>query len=329
VERRWRFAQPGAKCMNHVLRARSISFAKQFAAVGDEFVSRPSCSSSFIAFSAFIALTLTPVSAFAQHGGGGGHSGGGGFHGGGGGFHGSAGGVHGGGGYSRGGAEGVHGGGFGGGARSAGAGSYGRGGMSAGRNLASMASHSSLPSAINDGQWHSFGGSGASARSGLGRSENAAGSNASSTLLARNSVGAGNGWRSFGSATSHRAAGGEHVGIDHVGLGSHWGSGWGGYGWHGYGWGPAWGFGWGWGLGFGWPYWGIYWGSGWNPWWYGPYAYNPYWYAPLNYPYDPGYSLNWEDNPPPYRLDASGDNAASNNSFSPNLNASVSAVDAP
>src|SRR6202453_2114242 len=59
---------------------------------------------SLVPFAVFVGLALTPISAFAQHGGGGhgGGGGGGGFHGGGGGgdFHGSAGG-----GYSRGGGE--------------------------------------------------------------------------------------------------------------------------------------------------------------------------------------------------------------------------------
>jgi hypothetical protein len=152
-------------------------------------------------------------------------------------------------------------------------------------------------------------------------------------VLARNTVSPGNGWHSFGSTGSRTAA--FHGGPSVNWRGAGWGGGWRGYGccgfgWGGFGWGwrPAWGFGWNWGLGFGWPYWGGYWGLGWNPWWYGPYAYNPYWYAPLNYTYDytydPDYTINWDDNPPPYRLGESGDHdVASHDSISLNVNAST------
>ena len=310
-------------------------------------MSRFSCRSSLIAFSVFVALTLTPISAFAQHGGGGGHSGGGGgggFHGGGGGgFHGGSGGFHGGavsGGSARGGFEG-RGGGFNGAGRSL-SGVGHQGGIGAGRNVASSENHSSnLPRAVSDGQWHSFGNAGPSTRSSEGRTSgsvaNSKGSIANSNVLARNTA-PDNGWHSFGSTASGRGTVASRDASFHGGPSGNWrGGGWGGgwrgfgccgFGWGGFGWGwgPAWGFGWNWGLGFGWPYWGGYWGLGWNPWWYGPYAYNPYWYAPLayDYSYDPNYTINWDDNPPPYRLGESGDhNAASHDSISLNVNPST------
>ena len=304
-------------------------------------MSRFGCHTSLIVFVAFIAFTLTPVSVFAQHGGGGGHAGGGGgFHGGGGGFHGGGGGYHGGGvggGSVRGGSEGVRGG-FSGGGRSFGGGSGGssrQGGVGAGRNGASSGSHSSnLPSAINDGQWHSFANSGASSRLSQGRGP---GSAANSNLVARNNGSTESGWHSFGSPSSQRGTAG--AGVSRGGPNLNWRGGWGGYGWRGYGWhggwggygwgwGPGWGFGWNWGLGFGWPYWGGYWGLGWNPWGYGPYGNNPYWYAPLNYDYDS--SINWDDNPPPYRLGMpSNQEAATNDSPAVSLNVSSPSSDTP
>jgi hypothetical protein len=290
---------------------------------------------SLIAFTALVGLALTPSFAFAQHGGGGGHSGGGGggFHGGGGSYGGGS--FHGGGSYgggSYGGSRGVEGGyrggegasrggGFEGGASRGG---YSRGGSEAGRGSSSEASRSSnIRPAINDGQWHSFGNgasashttSAASANS--GRGSTAAGN---SNLMARNAGTSDGAWHSFGGSRSEAGlVGGTTRGGSEFNRGYGYGGygyrgGWGGYGWGGYGWRGGWGccgwgwgglgFGWGfWGFGFGWPYWGWGWGPAWGAW--GPYGYNPYWYAPLAYNYGyPDYSLDWSNNPPPYRPDA-------------------------
>jgi len=248
---------------------------------------------SLLAFVAFIGLALTPIAAFAQHGGGSGShagGGGGGFHGGG-----SGGGFHGGGG-SYGGARSIGGGGYheGGGSRVGssagreGAGSRSYGSSESGRGSNSLANHASnLRPAINDGQWHSFGNSGSSARSGEGRNS---GGRTNLSLSARN-VGASDGaWHSFGSSRgASDFVGGTARAVPGFGFR---GAGWRG-GWRGYGWGGGWDWGWGvWGFGFGWPYWGV----GWNPWWY-----DPYWYAPSAYAY-PDYSDDWGDNPP-YRPD--------------------------
>jgi hypothetical protein len=279
---------------------------------------------SLIAFTALLGLALTPGLAFAQHGGGGGHSGGGGggFHGGGGsygggGFHGGSyggsgvrgneGGFHGNEGGSRGGYEG--------GSR----GGYSRGGgTEAGRSLSSEGSRSSnLRPAINDGQWHSFGNAGAghasAATSASGTHASTSGAN--SNLMAHNAGTTGGAWHSFaGSRSEAGFVGGSRGGVSEFnhGYGYGWHGGYGGYyGWHGgwgccgWGWGGL-GFGWGfWGFGFGWPYWG--WGGFWGPAWaaWNPYWYNPYWYPPLAYSYGyPDYSLDWSNNPPPYRPDA-------------------------
>jgi hypothetical protein len=262
---------------------------------------------SLVSFAAFVGLSLSPISAFAQHGGGG-H--GGGFHGGGGGgFHaGSEGGFHssgGGGEFSRGGGE-YRGGGFEGGARSLGRGGTYRGGSAeAGRSLGSTRSESAnIRPAINDGQWHSFGNSRGSARLGAGRNP---GDSANSNLVAHNTVGTEGGWRSFGSVGSVRGE------ASFIGGGGFRGAGFGFRG--GYGRGCCWG-GLGFGFGIGWPYWGFGWGPAWafwNPWWYGPYYYGPYWYGAwpgYNYGYDysyDDYSDMWSTNPPPYRPDASQD----------------------
>jgi hypothetical protein len=73
-----------------------------------------------------------------------------------------------------------------------------------------------------------------------------------------------------------------------------------GFGCWGCGFGRGWGWGWGWGWGFGWG-WG--WGGFWGPWgwgWGGPYwpgyslGYYPYW---PGYYDDPGYSINYGNNP--------------------------------
>jgi len=298
---------------------------------------------SLIPFVAFIALTLTPISTYAQHGGNGGShgGGGGGFHGGGGGFHGGggggfhgggSGGFHGGGGFYRGGGESRNG--VAHGPRSYGGGSYGGersysrgGGSESGRNPGSSAARSSardssnIRPAINDGQWHSFGNSINSARSSEGR--NSAGSE-NSRFVAHSTGISDSGWRSFGPT---RGASGL-VGRSSRGTP--------GFGWRGNGWRGDWhrdwdrGWGWGgWGFAFGWPYWGGYWSPywafGWDPWWYGPYWYAPgpvYNYYP-EYGYYSDYNYDWSDNPPPYRPDSSpnssdGAPASSGSTPSPN-----------
>jgi hypothetical protein len=164
---------------------------------------------------------------------------------------------------------------------------------------------SNIRAAINDGQWHSFGNAGSSARSSVGR--NSGGSAHNSNLSARNSGSADGRWHSFGSSSgaSQRGRVTSDFGVPLRGAPGfgRGGDGWGG-GWRGYGWGRGWGWG-GWGFGVGWPYWGFYWGPawafGWNPWWYGPYWYGA-WPA---YSYYPDYSYDWSDNPPPYRPDSS------------------------
>jgi hypothetical protein len=289
---------------------------------------------SLAAFAVFVGLSLTPYSAFGQHGGGGGHSGGGGgFHGGGGG-----GGFHGGGGFSHGSGGEVHGGGYSGGQRSFSArGDYRGGGSEGGRNQTS-AGHalgeqssaersSNYRAAINDGQWHSFANQGSSSRGGEGRSSIGHSSTVSNsgartsaqsehaTLSARNTGISDGAWHSFG--TSRGASG--SVSTAHVAPGWH-GNGWGG-GWHGNGWGGwhghAWGCcyaGWGgWGFGLYWGFWGPTWGFGWSPWysayWYNPYWYSPYGYSPWAYGY-PDYSYDWSTNPPPYAPIPSSDNSS-------------------
>jgi len=240
---------------------------------------------SLLALAAFIGLAITPNPAFAQHGGSG-HGGGGG-----GSSHSSSGSY----GSARpsGGSSGYHGGGFR-GSRSGGGfgpsrGMTGRSGESeAGRSFRSEGNRSSnVRPAIADGQWHSFGNSGSSVRSGEGRNS---GGRANSSLSARN-VGASDGaWHSFGASSgASDFVGGTARAVPGFGFR---GAGWRG-GWRGYGWGGGWDWGWGvWGFGFGWPYWGV----GWNPWWYDLYR-----YAPSAYAY-PDYSDDWGDNPP-YRPD--------------------------
>ncbi len=264
---------------------------------------------SLLVFAAFTGLALAPIPALAQHGGGG-HGGGGGSHGGGGGgggFHGG-GGSHGGARSSGGGGE-YHGGGFRGsrsdGGFGASRGMIGRsGGSEAGRNFGDRDHSSNFRPAINDGQWHSFGNSGSSARLSEGRNS---GGLANSSLSARNAGISDGAWHSFGSS---RGASGFVAGVSHAAPGfgrggDGWRGAWPGYGWGGgWGWGRGWGWGWGgWGFGFGWPYWGGYWGPGWafgwDPWWYAPYGYaSPYYIYP-------DYSYDWSDDPPPYRPDTS------------------------
>jgi hypothetical protein len=77
-------------------------------------------------------------------------------------------------------------------------------GFESGRNLGSSGNHSSnFHSAINDGQWHSFGNAGSSARSSGGRNP---GNFAASGVSAHNGGGSGSGWHSFG--PSRAASGG-------------------------------------------------------------------------------------------------------------------------
>jgi len=162
----------------------------------------------------------------------------------------------------------------------------GRSGMEAGRNSASE-SHSNYSRAINDGQWHSFGGA-SSARSGVAVNSPRSGN---SHLTARNGAIADGAWHSFGgSRGANFAGGGFRSGFGRGNYGFGFGRGWG----YGRGWG---GWGWGWGLGWGWPYWGW----GWNPWWF-----DPYWYAPWpmynpDYYYDNNYIYGDDDVRPPYR----------------------------
>jgi hypothetical protein len=221
---------------------------------------------------------------FAQHGGG--HSGGGG-----GGFRGSTGGGFHGGGESYGGTRSYGGGHEGGGSRGSSTSPYGgrsiggsrgsspsmtgrNGGSLAGRGFGSGVNHASnIRPAINDGQWHSFGSTNASARGASGF----VGGNP------RAIPGFGWGGRAWGGSRG-------------------WGGGWGR--------GCCWG---GFGFGFGGSYWGAYWGPGWgfgwNPWWYNPYwGYDAYWLGPP-YAYYSDYSYDWSDNPP-YRSDPSQDKGA-------------------
>ena len=252
---------------------------------------------------ASVGLVLTSNSAFAQHGGG--HGGGGGSHGGGG-FH-SGGGSYG-------------------GARSSGEGSSQRGGYgreSAGRsegrseemggrsyrgsetgrgsglsgNHSSNVRASNVRAAINDGQWHSFGSSGNSART---------------SLSARNIGGEAGGWHSFG-------------GTGFAGVGFH---GYPGYGWRGgccgFGWG---GFGFGYGLGV----WDSAWdgliGAGVRGTTLTGMTLLLIWYPPLAYPDYDNYS--WDDSAPPYRPDLSNDNDQNRDSATSSLNASPSDVVPP
>jgi hypothetical protein len=271
---------------------------------------------SLLAFAVFVFLGFTPNPALAQRGGGHGGGGGGGFHGGGGGFHGSGGGFHGGGGGFHGSGGGFHGGGgYYGGGRSFGGGSYRQGGSFRGGSEAAprgmgSRSHggpeagrgfgisgnraSNFRPAINDGQWHSFGNSGSSARLSEGRNS---GSLANSRLSARNTGRSEGAWRSFGPS---RVSSGF---VDRASVATP------GFSWRGNGWRGGWprfgrccGWGWGWGFGFGWPWWGGSWGL-WNPWWY-----DPFWYAPWPaYSYYPDYSWDYDgydpSYDPPYRDD--------------------------
>src|ERR1700676_4923183 len=104
------------------------------------------------------------------------------------GCHGGGGSFHGGGSY--GGDRGIRGGGFDGGARSLGGGSHYPGsGLGTRRSAGSSGERSSgsrssnVRGAINDGQWHSFGNAGSSARLSEGRNS---GGLANSSLAARN-----------------------------------------------------------------------------------------------------------------------------------------------
>jgi hypothetical protein len=173
--------------------------------------------------------------------------------------------------------------------------------LGAGRSPGSSGDRSSnIRPAINDGQWHSFGNAGSSARSNAGRNS---GSSANSSLSARNAGSVEGGWHSFGPSRGAPSFGGGPLrGAPGFGRG---GDGWRG-GWRGNDWDRGWGWG-GWGFGVGWPFWGFYWGPawafGWDPWWYGSYGYGP-WPAYSYYHY-PDYSYDWSDNPPPYRPDSS------------------------
>src|SRR5450755_2324684 len=237
-------------------------------------------------FIAIIGLSLTPISALAQHGGGGGQSGGGGggSHGGGGGggFHcGSGGGSHGGAPHTSGaphGSVGAPRSGASEGGRSLGTGEAGRGNGPS-RSMSSQARSngpSNIHPAINDGQWHSFGSAGNSTRAASARPAN--------SLVAR-STGFNGGWRSFG-------------GEPRFGIGGGFRGGWGG-GWRG---GCCWGGGFGFGYGWGWPYWGPAWAFAWDPFWYPPYWYNPYLYGTgYGYYSDSSYNSDASYNTPPYR----------------------------
>ena len=249
---------------------------------------------SLLAFAAFIGLAVAPNAAFAQHGGSGHGGGGGGSSHSSGGSYGSA--------RPSGGGSGYHGGGFR-GSRSGGGfgpsrGMMGRSGESeAGRSFRSEGNRSSnVRPAIADGQWHSFGNSGSSARLGEGR--NSAGLT-NSGLSARNAGSPDGGWHSFGS--SRGAASGFSRGGDGW-RGGRGGDGWRG-GWHGDHWRGGWGWdhgwGWGWGVGFGWPYCCGYWAPGWT------FGADPWLYDPYGYAYPDYYGYDWSDNPPPYRPDTS------------------------
>ena len=212
---------------------------------------------SFVVTSAvFLGLALTPDPLFAQHGGG--HSGGGGgsHSGGGGSFHGGGGESHGGmrsygggreGGGSRGSSAAPYGGRTMGGSRGNSSSMAGRnGGPHAGRGFGSGVNHASnIHPAINDGQWHSFGSTNASARFGSGFVGG----------TSRTIPGFGWGGRGWGGGRGRGCCWGG------------WGFGFGGPYWGAY-WGPAWGFGWN-------PWWySPYWGY--DAYWLGtPYAYYP------------------------------------------------------
>ena len=243
-------------------------------------------------FIALIGLSLAPIPAFAQRGGGGGGHSGGGSHGssGGGGFHGgtSSGGFHGG---APGGAGAPHGsagaprGGYGAGHSPGTGGAAGAGrGIGSSRSMSSEshshAGSSNIRPAINDGQWHSFGNAGNSTRAASARPAN--------SLVAR-STGFSGGRRSFGGEPRFGVGGGFRGG---------WGGGWRG----GCCWGGGFGFGFGWGYGWGWPYWGPAWAFGWDPFWYPPYWYSPYGYgAGYGYYSDSSYNSDASYNTPPYR----------------------------
>jgi hypothetical protein len=194
-------------------------------------------------------------------------------------------------------------------------------GSETGRGSEAAGSRSSnIHPAVNDGQWHSFGNAGNSARS--GQAQNVRGS-ANGTLSAHNDGFADGNWHSFSSSSGVTSRSGFAGGVSHGygwsgGNGWHGGYGWGGYGWRGYGYGGGccWG-GWAWGFGLGGPYWGPYWGFAWSPYWYSPYWYNPYWYGTA---YDPAYySYDWSDNPPPYRPDSQASQNDPNANLSPNF----------
>lgn len=314
---------------------------------------------SSLVFSSLIALALSASPAFAQHGGGGGHSGSAGSHsggGGGGGFHssGGGGGFHGGGAVGRGeGGERERSGGFSrqggpaargpsyGGPRSSGPGNYSRGGAAEpGRNLnASEGRSSNIHAAINDGQWHSFGGSTAKQQSASGPPRSGS---SNTNLVARTSGTSDANGHGFGAArdssvkqvSSANGSGFSRTGFN--GGGSRSGFGFrGGCCWRsGFGYGRGFG-GWGLGFGFGYPFWAF----GWDPWWYNPFWYGPYWNA-YGYGYYPGYngyldySDDWSNNPPPYRPgswpdqqansnDANGNNANGNNANGYGLDGSL------
>ena len=167
-------------------------------------------------FSTLVSTTIlmfacAAIPAFANHGGGGGggsRGGGGGFHGGGGGFR-SGGGSFGGGGF-RSGASSPPVAGYSRGYSSAPASGYARSGGNFSRSFSSPASgrvsggvsgsqrpsgFSSAPSAVADGNWHSFG-SGSAGRSG-----------AAPQSEARSSTGAGGRWQVFGGNRSSGASG--------------------------------------------------------------------------------------------------------------------------
>jgi hypothetical protein len=297
---------------------------------------------TLLAFVTFAALSLTPISAFAQHGGGGGgHSGGGGggsAHGGGGASSGArpSGGSYGGGSYGHGGdsrgessarSDGNSGRSYGGpssrgmdGRSMSGRSMSGRnGGNESGRNSASEAGRSSnIHAAINDGQWHSFGGASSAHGASTG------------TLSARN-TGANANWHNFGTSGGRGASfGGGFRGSPYYGFhggfgGCCWGRG------YGYGWG-------GWGFGFGSPYFAFGWGPWYGSYFFARYYYGPYYYSPWpSYSYDlnhDDYSYDWSTNPPPYRPDSSLDdnargNGSTNDKDNNNINAEQSDLTRP
>jgi hypothetical protein len=218
-------------------------------------------------------------------------------------------------------------------------------GFASGRNSGSFGNRSSnFRSAVNDGQWHSFGNAGGSARFSGGRTP---GNFASSGFSSRNGARMDGGWHSFGAsragnssfagsrvgrstfgsfsnarfASNTRAFGGSRFnsfsgfqGFGNRGFGS--GLGWRGNGWRGngfgfgrpfYGWGGGFfGAGFGWGFGVGWPYWGPGWAFGWDPWLYNPYIYSPW----PSYNYYQSYPDTGYNNAPSYDPNPSYDDAS-------------------